>query len=88
MRLCEELGVGKNTCSAEGVKVSYVRTEEDADMLILINSEGRKTIGTVATGRAYSSARTVYGNAAVTPGESEIRFTLEADESAIVRLEK
>ncbi len=88
MRICEELGIGKNICSAEGVKVSYVRTEEDADMLILINSEGRKTIGTVAAGRTYSSARTVYGNAAVTPGESEIRFTLEADESAIVRLEK
>jgi len=59
-----ELGVKPNVCTASGVKVSVIHSgKRDAVAVVLINSTGSDKKGTVSLGKAYASAKTVFGNA-------------------------
>lgn len=87
MDLCRDAGVKPNICTVAGVKVS-VLTRGNETLVILINSENQTAEGIVALGGECVSCQTVYGNAQAFPADQGLRFSLAADESAMVRLMK
>ena len=84
---CYQLGVAKNICSAKDVKVSVTETEEEC-IMILINSASEAREGIITLGRVYNELQVVYGNGNANVKGSEIHFTLQADESTVLRLRR
>lgn len=87
MRLCREIGIGGNICSVSGIRVSLIKGEK-ADMAIIINANKKPVNGVICSDNNYSECKTVYGNANTKPCDNGFDFTLNPDESAIIRLEK
>ena len=87
MSLCRSALSESNLCSVSGVRVSLIEGE-NYDMAIIINANKKKVSGTVRSNNRYSECKAVYGNTSASPCPDGFAFTLEADESAIVRLEK
>lgn len=87
-RLLAENGVRKNPCTAPGVKVSLMETGDacDSDAVILINSLPGESEGVLELPRVYAAASVVYGKAEARPDGQSLRFRLEPDQSAIIRL--
>ena len=85
MSLCDKLGIKKNICSAKDVKISLSETDTEA-MIIAINSASGRRSGVISLNRDYAEAEVVYGNCEVQVNGSELKFTLEADKSAVLRL--
>lgn len=88
MRIMNECGIKKNPCSAEGVKVSVMKTEGEADGVILINSLHAAGKGEVELDRAYAGAEVVLGTAKAGVKNGRLQFEINADESAMIRLTK
>jgi hypothetical protein len=88
MRIMNECGIKKNPCSAEGVKVSVMKTEGEADGVILINSLHAAGKGEVELDRAYAGAEVVLGSAKAGMKNGRLQFEINADESAMIRLTK
>ena len=88
MRLCEECDIPKNPCTAEGVKVSLLKTDEKADGVVLINSLPKTATGELQLDAAYASVETVLGDAQAQLKDGKLCFTLKGDESAVLRLTK
>jgi hypothetical protein len=84
----KECGIKKNPCSAEGVKVSVMKTEGEADGVILINSLSKAGKGEVELDRAYAGAEVVLGSAKAGMKNGRLQFEINADESAMIRLTK
>lgn len=82
LRICYTKGVAQNCCSAEGVKVSVVKTRKEA-LVILINSSPDPASGTVALESAYGTAKTVYGSGTCVVVGEKLQFTLGANKSAV-----
>ena len=87
LELCYRLGVEKNICSAKDVKVSVTETEEKC-IMIMINSASETREGIVTLGRGYKELQVVYGNGNANVKGSEVHFTLQADESTVLRLRR
>ncbi|MBO5275017.1 MAG: beta-galactosidase [Clostridia bacterium] len=85
MKLCRSLGVDENRCSVPDVKVSVLTTDKEC-MLILINSASADREGLIRLEEAYVETKTVYGRCDATVCGSTLRFTLKANESAVLRL--
>lgn len=91
MKIFEQAGVNSNICSAEGVKVSVLKTTSeqcDSDALILINSTAEKAKGSIKLDRLYSEGEIIYGSMAWNLSENLLEFTLDANESSVIRLKK
>ena len=88
MDLCRECEVPQNPCTAEGVKVSILKTEGNADGAVLINSLPAAATGEIAMDGAYAKAETVLGTARAEIRNGALHFTLSGDESAVIRLHK
>ena len=88
MKLLDECGVEKNRCSAEGVKVSVMKTEGAADGIIMINSLSKPASGEYALDRAYSGVSVELGGATAEIKDGKLVFTIADDESAVLRLIK
>ena len=88
MKLCRECGVPQNPCTAEGVKVSILKTEGEADGIVLINSLPAPARGVLSLDASYASARTILGSAPCALEKNGLSFTLQGDESAVIRLQK
>ena len=88
MKLCEECNIPKNPCTAEGVKVSVLKTEGESDGVVLINSLPGAAQGEVALDQDYAAAETVLGDATVKVDGRKLSFALKGDESAVIRLHK
>ena len=85
--LAKKLGVAGNICSVKDVKVSVTNTEK-ACMIILINSASEMREGMVEVEQVYSKVQVVYGNGKASVNGNKVQFTLAADESAVLRLER
>ena len=91
MKLWEDAGVSPNICSAEGVKVSYLKTDStkhSSDALILINSTSRVATGNINLTHPYHDCHVIYGNPGIQLKNDSISFELAADESAVIRLQR
>ncbi len=91
MKLCTQAGIRPNICSAEGVKVSYLKTDAEqysADALILINSSKKAAKGSIHLDRSYIECMLILGNPIAQLKDSVLEFTLNADESAVIRLQR
>lgn len=88
MDMCRECEVPQNPCTAEGVKVSILKTEGNADGAVLINSLPAAAQGEIALDGAYAKAETVLGTAKAEIKNGALHFTLSGDESAVIRLIK
>jgi hypothetical protein len=90
MKIWEEADGTKNFCSAEGVKVSYLKTEETdpADALVMINSLKKPAKGCVKLDRSYVDHTIILGNATTNLTEGYFEFELNADESCVIRLNR
>jgi hypothetical protein len=86
MNLCDKLAVSKNRCSAKDVKVSVIETENSA-IIIAINSSSEKRAGSISLNKEYASAKVVYGQGEAEIQGKELRFELEANKSAVLRLD-
>lgn len=87
MKLCRKAGVLGNICSVGGVRVSLVKGT-DSDMAIIINDNKKPVHGVIHSDNRYSICNAVYGTAYAKPCDNGFEFTLNSDESAIIRLEK
>lgn len=83
--LCYSLGVEKNICSAEDVKVSVSETDTEC-IIIMINSSSQDKKGTIKLDKKYTDIKVVYGNSDASTENNNVHFTLKADESAVLRL--
>ena len=90
MNIWKEANGTENICSAEGVKVSYLKTEETdaADALVMINSLKKPAKGFVKLDRAYTDHNIILGNATTNLIEGAFEFELNADESCVIRLNR
>ncbi len=88
MQLCEECGIEKNPCSAEGVKASVMKTDGAADGIIMINSNPKDAEGSLALDRAYADVTVELGTAKAEIRDGKLYFAIGADESAVLRLIK
>lgn len=90
MKIWEDADGTKNFCSAEGVKVSYLKTEETdpADALVMINSLKKPAKGCVKLDRSYVDHTIILGNATTNLTEGYFEFELNADESCVIRLNR
>lgn len=86
MSLCDKLGIKKNICSAKDVKISLSETDKEA-MIIAINSASKRRNGVISLNRDYAEVHVVYGNCEAEVNRRELKFTLEADKSAVLRLQ-
>ena len=86
MNLCSKLGVKENLCSAKDVKVSLVETENSA-IIIAINSSSQKRNGAISLNKEYENVQVVYGQGEAEIQGKELRFELEANKSAVLRLD-
>ena len=68
--------------------LSLLKTEGNADGAVFINSLSAQAEGVLALDRAYQNAETVLGEAACEMKNGELHFTLGADASAVIRLNK
>ena len=91
MKLWTEAGVTSNICSAEGVKVSYLKTDADqytADALVLINSVKKPANGSIKLDRCYTNCTPVLGNVTAQLKDGSLDFALNPDESCVIRLNR
>lgn len=90
LKLCEDANIRKNPCSVKDIKISLItmKSDEDTDLLIMINSAPQGKDGTVSLDRAYRSVETVYGKADVHVLADKLLFSLGADESTVIKLYK
>jgi hypothetical protein len=86
MNLCDKLAVSKNRCSAKDVKVSVIETENSA-IIIAINSSSEKRAGSISLNKEYETVQVVYGQGEAEIQGKELRFELEANKSAVLRLD-
>jgi len=86
MNLCSKLGVKENLCSAKDVKVSLVEAENSA-IIIAINSSDKKRVGNIALNKKYETVQVVYGQGEAKIQGQGLRFELEANKSAVFRLD-
>ena len=87
MQLCRETGVTPNSCSAQGVKISLLDTD-DAALAIVINSESCSRDGEIKLDFPCTSCNVIYGEADVKPTENGISIHIDADKSAMIRINK
>ena len=87
MQLCRESGVTPNSCSASGVKLSILDTK-DAALAIVINSENHSSDGEILLDFPCSACHIIYGEADAKPTKNGISIHIDADKSAMIRLEK
>lgn len=91
MKICRQAGITSNICSAEGVKVSYLKTDFKqcrSDALILINSTGNIAKGTISLNRSYTDCSVILGSLTAKLDSNSLEFELDADESGVIRLER
>ena len=88
MALARECGLPQNPCSAEGVRVSILKTEGEADGVVLINSLPVNAGGEIALEIPYASAETVLGDAPAELKGGKLLFALQPNASAVIRLQK
>lgn len=91
MKICAEAGVDKNICSAEDVKVSYLKTDRsqsDSDAVIIINSNHKTAKGHIQLSEAYTGASLLLGESRFRLSGKELCIELDADTSCVIRLKK
>ena len=87
MQLCHEAGVTPNSCNVQGVKVSLLNTE-NAALAIVINSENHSADGEIKLDFSCKECHVIYGEAEVEPTEKGISIHIDADKSAMIRIDK
>ena len=91
MRLCDELGIVGNPCTAPGVKASLLDATETAHaaLVILINSNSSGVEGTLPLlpGAKSCSEQLGTSHATLDVQTSTLHFSLDAAESAVIRIE-
>ncbi|MBR3844012.1 MAG: beta-galactosidase [Clostridia bacterium] len=88
LTICKEAGVAGNACTAPDVKYSFL-TADAGTAVILINSGNQTVSGSVPLlSQDFKTAVSIYNEAHASLKDGNLCFTLEADQSAVVRLEK
>ncbi|MBR5527622.1 MAG: beta-galactosidase [Clostridia bacterium] len=88
--ICKRADVCGNICSAENVKVSYIKNDnpDTPDIIILINSGASEATGAVMVEKVYSECCDVYENTKCGISGNKVEFTIGADKSAVIKLNK
>lgn len=83
MKLCREVGIDGNICTAEDVKVTVVQHEAGL-LVFLINSAAAPRCGNIQLPMLGSSSETVYGSCRHTVQVQQLEFTLDSDQCAVI----
>jgi len=84
-KLCHELHLDKNICSAPDVKVSVIRSGVDM-LVILINSAKERRQGIITLPALCECGSTVYGSCDWESTGNRLQFSLDGSHSAVIRL--
>lgn len=83
--ICKNLSIKGNCCSAKDVKVSIIEAYNEC-IMILINNSPEDKQGTIKTEKNYKNVKPVYNDCICTIDKDEVKFTLGADKSVILKL--
>ncbi|MBQ7728397.1 MAG: beta-galactosidase [Clostridia bacterium] len=85
LQVAYEAGVRPNACSKPNVRFSILRSPAGA-ALLLLNGNHEKAEGEISVSDTFLNAERIYGDMDYSLEPGKIRFSLPADETAILRL--